>query len=877
MMKNTLTLFILITTFFSVSAQNVNIPDANFKNYLVNNTSINRNGDNEIQVSEASNYWGSIYATNLGITDLTGIEAFVNLKGLHCNDNQITSIDVSRNLRLKHLWCFNNQLTDINVTYNTSLLTLICGRNQLTSLTLGNNLSLRTIFCEDNKLISLDISRNIGLKKLSCFKNQLTSLDVSNNLELRDLHCYENNLTSLNFVNNSKLSNVAVNDNHLTNFNIANGNNRVIRYLGMRNNPNLFCVQVDDPAYSIANWRLKDAHTNYGINCNTSVCDVTIPDANFKSYLVNNSLINTNGDTEIQCSEATAFTGVIYCQGKQITDLTGIEAFVNVTKLYCNANQLTSLDLSQNIHLTELFCESNQLTNLNITQNIDLAVVNCEGNQLTTIDFTNNVNLVELNCKRNSLATIDLTQNLALSYLECGFNQLTGLNINSNVDLKYVSCQNNQITTLDISNNSKLKSLECSYNQVASLDLTQNIDLIAVRATNNQLTALNVTNGFNQNMLDFRITNNPNLLCVQVDNPAYSSTNWTFKDSQTSYSANCNSVCTVNIPDVNFKSYLVNNNLINTNGNTEIECSEAVAFTGIINCSNKSIANLTGIEAFTALTRLDCSQNQLTSLDVSVNTNLRYLNCRSNALTTIDVSNNLGLRIFNCSQNQLTTIDVTNNTGLVNLYCNQNQLTSLNVTTNASLKYLNCKLNQLTSLDVSNNLALDIFYCGNNLIGDLDVSNNPNLRYFNSKNGALKNLNVANGQNLSIASFDIRNNPDLTCVQVDDVAHSTSSWTNKDSQTNYSTLCSTVPIVAPMLSKAFKEISMYPNPAKSMLHINSEENTVSKIEILDFSGRVLRGEINIKKGIDISNLKSGIYSVKIFLENDFIIKRLIKE
>jgi hypothetical protein len=38
---------------------------------------------------------------------------------------------------------------------------------------------------------------------------------------------------------------------------------------------------------------------------------VNIPDANFKAYLVGNTAINTNGDTEIQVSEATAFTGAI--------------------------------------------------------------------------------------------------------------------------------------------------------------------------------------------------------------------------------------------------------------------------------------------------------------------------------------------------------------------------------------------------------------------------------------------------------------------------------------------------------------------------------------------------------------------------------------
>ena len=63
--------------------------------------------------------------------------------------------------------------------------------------------------------------------------------------------------------------------------------------------------------------------------------NVNIPDANFKAYLVGNTAINTNGDAEIQLSEATAFNGGIFCINMNIADLTGIEAFTALTDLYC--------------------------------------------------------------------------------------------------------------------------------------------------------------------------------------------------------------------------------------------------------------------------------------------------------------------------------------------------------------------------------------------------------------------------------------------------------------------------------------------------------------------------------------------------------------
>ncbi len=99
------------------NAQNVNIPDANFKAYLVGNTSINTNGDAEIQVSEANVFNGEIDCQSMNISDLTGIEAFTNLETLKCSNNLLTNLDVSQNTALTQLGCIDNQLTSLDVTW----------------------------------------------------------------------------------------------------------------------------------------------------------------------------------------------------------------------------------------------------------------------------------------------------------------------------------------------------------------------------------------------------------------------------------------------------------------------------------------------------------------------------------------------------------------------------------------------------------------------------------------------------------------------------------------------------------------------------------------------------------------------------------------
>ena len=122
----------------------------------------------------------------------------------------------------------------------------------------------------------------------------------------------------------------------------------------------------------------------------------------------------------------------------------------------------------------------------------------------------------------------------------------------------------------------------------------------------------------------------------------------------------------VNIPDANFKAYLVGEPSINTNGDTEIQVSEATAFNGSISCAFQSISDLTGIEAFTALTELDCGWNQLTSLNLSTNTALTKLYCTNNQLTSLDVRNGNNLNWeFNVSD-MVLVFDITINP---NLYC----------------------------------------------------------------------------------------------------------------------------------------------------------------------------------------------------------------
>lgn len=191
-----------------------------------------------------------------------------------------------------------------------------------------------------------------------------------------------------------------------------------------------------------------------------------------------------------------------------ITNLTGIEDFISLTELKCAHNLYTSLDFSSNTALTYLSCGGSYLTSLNVSQNTALTYLQCFGAWDPTSGISN----------------LDLSNNAALITLDCqAFYKLT---------------------SLDVSQNTLLKSLRCSYNQITSLDLSQHTVLEYLACENNNLTSLNVKNGNNINFTYFNTTFNFNLTCIDVDDRAWSITNWTAIDNQTTFSVNCEALST---------------------------------------------------------------------------------------------------------------------------------------------------------------------------------------------------------------------------------------------------------------------------------------------------------------------------------------------
>ena len=186
----------------------VDIPDDAFLTALIE-LGVDKNGDGEICPCEAEEIT-FLDVSEKGISDMTGIETFINLEMLDCWDNELTALNVSSNIELTDLSCSGNQLTSLDVSYNTALTSLNVWSNKLSSLDVSDLPDLRWLDCDDNQLTTLNLSNNRSLEGLSCDHNQITSLDLSNLLDLHHLECGSNQFTSLDISNNSKLGTVYI-------------------------------------------------------------------------------------------------------------------------------------------------------------------------------------------------------------------------------------------------------------------------------------------------------------------------------------------------------------------------------------------------------------------------------------------------------------------------------------------------------------------------------------------------------------------------------------------------------------------------------------------------------------------------------------------
>lgn len=149
---------------------------------------------------------------------------------------------------------------------------------------------------------------------------------------------------------------------------------------------------------------------------------------------------------------------------------------------------------------------------------------------------------------------------------------------------------------------------------------------------------------------------------------------------------------------------------------------EGVSASTTLTINSAGMTTLAGIGHFTQLKTLECTNNKLTSLNLSGLSNLVSLSCGNNQLTSLNLSGLTSLTKLVCYANKLTSLNLDGTTGLEFLDCSDNKLTSLDVSKLTKLTTLKCYNNQLTTLDVSKLTNLTILECYGNQLSALDIT-----------------------------------------------------------------------------------------------------------------------------------------------------------
>ena len=555
-----------------------NFPDAVFRKYVKDHFDIAL-PDVHLDPSSEGYVVEELNVSGLGISNLKGIEFFPNLKKLDCSDNKITHLNLSQNTKLTKINCQNNQLVQLVVTGCTELTSLDCSQNQLPSLDVSNQTKLQTLNCSHNKLTTLNLENNTNLHSiLDCSDNLLTSLKIKTCSYLTVLNVFNNKFKGDNigdFITN--LPSVTVGQ-------------------------LMFCKDINSSTDNAMTWtQAKSIKDNKGwtVKMNlggtiwidypgldaTYINEDNFPDANFCDYVSSN--FDSNHDLFLTTEERYAVTA-INVDGKSISSLQGVELFTNLTKLECNNNNLQTLDIRYNKALKELHCSQNKLTELNVKNNQKLIVLSCFDNQLTELKLSWNTELENLSCGRNKLTSLSVKNNANLVTLDIEGNSITGIAM---TDL--VASLPNRTSTGDgvfrVSNSENTTDNEMTWNQV-------------YRAT---YKGWQVMHWIGDGWVSY-----PGSDAIEINE--------------------------TNFPDEKFRAY-VGQESIDTNQDGFLNPQEIADVTEI-DVYNKGISDLTGIGIFTALTKLNCDDNSLTSLDVSNNTALEILCCYRNAIRGTDMT-----------------------------------------------------------------------------------------------------------------------------------------------------------------------------------------------------------------------------------------------
>ena len=517
--------------------------------------------------------------------------------------------------------------------------------------------------------------------------SSLTTLDLSNceNITSVDLKGKET-VTSINLENCSNLTEVNL-----------SGCSSLNEVKGLNGNTNV--TQVDTSGCS----SLEELDVS---NC-TALLSL---DCSLSSL----GSLNVDGCTSLQS---------LNCQSNSLKELK-VDECTELTTLNCGSNNISSLSVKGCLNLQRLYCYSNNLETLEVpSKRLEWLV--CDDNKLLTLSIEENQKLQRLDCQNNSMGALDIDTSVLtdLEWLKCYGQNISDLIVSQNSSGYLVSIRDYVFRGSSIALSETTISSAVDTNKVVDVkgydkngnEISSSYDSqtgVATFASSPVKVTYVYKTGFNDVDLDVTVGEE------KIQNKTAQSGSSTIGSRDNGCSMNVRamslivlaglifknyrrlkhkifiafgvtlfffiqpafsdvSIIAENFPDENFRSYVTTE--LDKNHDGSLSDSE-ITSVNLIRVDGKDIANLSGIEYFTALEQLYCYNNNLESLDLSENAALLLLECDGNKLSKLDLSKNVKL---------------------INLECEKNNLAELSLIINSNLTYVKCYDQKLYGLEIS--------------------------------------------------------------------------------------------------------------------------------------------------------------------------------
>lgn len=160
---------------------------------------------------------------------------------------------------------------------------------------------------------------------------------------------------------------------------------------------------------------------------------VFIPDDNFESVLIQLGYDNVLDNYVLRRNIIDIKN--LNVERNSISSLAGIESFSSLEKLIVSYNNLSNINISNNLKLKHLDLFDNKISSIDVSKNTELEILVLNSNPLSSLSVVNNTKLKELSIFGTNVSSLNLLNNSLLTDLDIGSTQISSINLKNNTSL----------------------------------------------------------------------------------------------------------------------------------------------------------------------------------------------------------------------------------------------------------------------------------------------------------------------------------------------------------------------------------------------------------------------------------------------------------